>query len=80
MIDSEKDEGVPFLPSTARSLNLANVPIGSTASRVVARRLLEQRETEENDGLRFRVVDIVTGQPIDQLLLIPRSWWQPAIS
>lgn len=65
MKNSVKDGEIPFLPATAAGLDLGSLPLGSTVSRAAARRLFEQRETEENDGLRFQTFDIVTGQPID---------------
>jgi hypothetical protein len=65
MKNSEKDREIPLLPATAGRLNLGGVPLGSATSRAAARRLLKQRESEQNNGLRFQSFHIVTGEPID---------------
>jgi hypothetical protein len=53
------------LRATDSGLRLAEYPLGTRQSRAAARALLEARKLSEDDGLRFQVVSIVDGSPVN---------------
>ena len=55
----------PFLPATASAKRLGDLPLGSPQSRAAARSLLDARKASEEDELRFQVVSILDGKPVN---------------
>jgi hypothetical protein len=53
------------LPATAAGRGLGCFPLRSPHSRAAARSLIAARNAGEEDGLRFQVVSIVDGKPVN---------------
>jgi hypothetical protein len=53
------------LPATALHSRLGDLPLGSLQSRAATRSLIAARKACEEDGLRFQVVSIVDGKPVN---------------